>query len=485
MTPGPAVGGAAGSTGGPARVPRNHVVVLFGATGDLAARKLIPGFFHLCEVGLMPSDFRIIGCSRSDCTDDDFVGVAADAITRFGSSDPTGEAWEAFSSRLGFVPADDYGDLAAAVSQARSGIGDDAAVLHYLSVPPLAMPGIIGELDSSGLAGAASKVILEKPFGTDLASATELDALLHSVFNEDQIFRIDHFLGKEDVQNILAVRFSNRLFEPIWCAEHVRNIQIDVPETLGIENRAGFYDATGAFRDMVVTHLFQTLGFVAMEPPSRFTSDSLHREKQRVFDALAPLDPSRVVRGQYEGYLDADGVAEGSTTETLVALEARIDNERWDGVPIYLRTGKRMPLDKRAVILKLKHPPMGMFDDQDTHGNELVFEIGEPGSIRINFTSKEPGASLELGSAHMDFDYRSSFDPRCELEAYERLLHDAMLDDHMLFNRSEGIERLWEVSAPLLDSPPEVESYPVGSWGPAAVDGLLSPYHWRLPHQSG
>lgn len=463
--------------------PDNHVVVLFGATGDLAARKLIPGFFHLADVGLMPEDYRIIGSSRRECTDDDFRSLAAEATERFGRSKPTGPAWDDFASRMSYVPADDYADLSVAVESARADLGARASVFHYLSVPPSAMPDIVTSLGEESLAGPSAKVVLEKPFGTDLDSAKELDALLHSVFTEDQIFRIDHFLGKEDVQNILAIRFSNRLFEPVWCAQHVRNIQIDVPETLGVENRAGFYDATGAFSDMVVTHLFQTLGFVAMEPPHEFTSGALHAEKQRVFDALVPLDPSRVVRGQYEGYLDADGVADGSDTETLIALEARIDNERWDGVPIYLRTGKRMPVGRRVVIVKLKHPPMGMFDDRDTHGNELVFEIGEPGHIRVNFTSKEPGVSMRLGSARMDFDYKSSFDPRCELEAYERLLHDAMLDDHMLFNRAEGIERLWEVSAPLLADPPPVKPYAVGTWGPAEVDDLPAPYHWRLPHQ--
>ncbi|MEZ5238734.1 MAG: glucose-6-phosphate dehydrogenase [Microthrixaceae bacterium] len=465
------------------QLPDNHVIVLFGATGDLAARKLIPGFFHLCEVGLMPRDYRIIGSSRSDCSDEDLHQIAYEATRRYGTTEPVGEAWDDFVSRLSFVPADDYGDLAEAVHAARAEVGSDTPVLHYLSVPPVAMSGIVTALGDAALSGPWAKVVLEKPFGTDLDSARALDELLHSVFEEDQIFRIDHFLGKEDVQNILAVRFSNRLFEPAWCAEHVRNIQIDVPETLGVENRAGFYDATGAFRDMVVTHLFQTLGFVAMEPPPAFTAEALHECKQRVFESLVPLDPSRVVRGQYEGYTDAPGVAEGSDTETLVALEARIDNERWDGVPIYLRTGKRMPIGKRVVILKLKHPPMGMFDDGDTHGNELVFEIGEPGRIRVNFTSKEPGTSMQLGAAHMDFDYKSSFDPRCELEAYERLLHDAMLGDHMLFNRAEGIERLWEVAAPLLAAPPPVKPYPVGTWGPAEVDDLPAPYHWRLPHQ--
>ncbi|MCP4434788.1 MAG: glucose-6-phosphate dehydrogenase [Actinomycetia bacterium] len=463
--------------------PANHVIVLFGAAGDLAARKLLPGFYHLSQVGLMPEDFRIVGTSRRSMPDEDFRSHAHDAVLKYGRSKPDGDSWDRFVQRLSYVSssAEDMGGLSTAVNGAKGELGSGARVLHYLSIPPLAMSGIVTGLGSAGLAGDESKVILEKPFGTDLESARELDALLHSVFSEDQIFRIDHFLGKEDVQNILAVRFSNRLFEPVWCNQHVRNIQIDVPETLGVENRAKFYDATGAFRDMVVTHLFQALGFVAMEPPTAFTAEALHVEKQKVFDALMPLDPGRVVRGQYDGYLDADGVAEGSDTETLVAVEAHIDNKRWEGVPIYLRTGKRMPVGKRVITVKLKHPPMGMFSDGDTHGNELVFEIGEPGSIRVNFTTKEPGATMSLGNAHMDYDYKQNFDPRCELEAYERLLHDAMLDEHMLFNRAAGIERLWEVSAPVLADPPKSRPYAQGTWGPDGIAELMAPHHWHLP----
>jgi glucose-6-phosphate 1-dehydrogenase len=463
--------------------PANHVIVLFGATGDLSARKLLPGFHHLCEVGLMPPDFRIVGTSRRAVSDQDFRSLAHDAVRKYGRSTPDGEAWERFAQRLTYVSssAEDTGALAAAVRTAATELGQGTEVLHYLSVPPMAMAGIVTALGDAGVAGPGAKVVLEKPFGTDLDSARALDDLLHTVFSEEQIFRIDHFLGKEDVQNILAVRFANRLFEPVWSNQHVRNIQIDVPETLGVENRAAFYDATGAFRDMVVTHLFQALGFVAMEPPAAFTAEALHAEKQRVFDALQPLDPARVVRGQYDGYLDADGVAPGSGTETLVALEARIDNARWDGVPIFLRTGKRMPVGTRVITVKLQHPPMGMFDGNETHGNELVFEIGEPGRIRVNFTAKEPGARMELGDAHMEFDYKQNFDPRCELEAYERLLHDAMLDEHMLFNRAEGIERLWEVSAPLLDDPPPVRTYAPGTWGPEGVAELIAPHHWQLP----
>ena len=464
--------------------PDAHVVVLFGATGDLAARKLLPGFYTLAQVGLMPPDFRIVGTSRRPVSDEDFRTHAHDVIAEFGRSAPDGAAWDDFSSRLSYASsdADDMSALSAAVTAAEQAIGGSVRRLHYLSTPPLAMDGIVQGLGAAGLAGDATRVILEKPFGTDEYSAKALNALLRTVFQEDQIFRIDLFLGKEDVQNILAVRFSNRLFEPVWCREHVQNVQIDVPETLGVENRARFYEETGAYRDMVVTHLFQALGFVAMEPPASFTADALADAKQAVFEALQPIDPARVVRGQYDGYRDADGVAPDSDTETMVAVEARIDNDRWDGVPIYLRTGKKLAQGRRVITLTLRRPPMEMFpEDAGTHADELVFEIGEPGSIRVTFQSKEPGPTMTLGEAHLDFTYRQDFDPRCELEAYERLLHDAMLGDRTLFNRADGIERLWAVSAPLLAAPRPVEGYAPGSWGPGSVQDLIGPGGWYLP----
>ena len=464
--------------------PDDHVVVLFGATGDLAARKLIPGFFRLQHVGLMPRKYRIVGTSPIPMDTDEFRAHARDVVEQFGRSAPHGKAWDTFIDRVDYVVSDPphLGDLATAVHDAVAHIGSGTRVLHYLSVPPFAMNDVVTAIGGSGLAGERTRVILEKPFGTDLDSARALNVLLHSVFGEEQIFRIDHFLGKEDVQNILAIRFANRLFEPVWNAQHVSQVQIDVPETLGVENRAKFYEETGAFRDMIVTHLFQALGFVAMETPAGFTADALAAEKQRVFDAMLPLDPTRVVRGQYDGYRAIPDVADDSDTETLVAVEARIENERWDGVPFHLRTGKRMPEGRRVITLTLKHAPVHLFPEElGTRNDQLVFEIGEPGSIRINFVSKEPGPTMVLGPAHLDFEYRKSFHARQELEAYERLLHDAMLGERMLFNRAEGVERLWEVSAPLLASPPRVQPYAPDTWGPDAIDALVAPHAWYLP----
>ncbi len=309
--------------------PTSHVVVLFGSTGDLAKRKLLPGLFHLYEAGLLPESFRIVGTSRKPISDEEFRGRARAAIDEFGRTTRSDDAWEAFAGSLSYAPSDagDAGALAEAVSRAEDQLGEgDVRRLHYLSVPPKAMAGIVSALGDSGLADGAS-VIMEKPFGTDLESARALNAAVHQVFDESQIFRIDHFLGKESVQNILALRFANGMFEPVWNGNHIDHVQIDVPETLSIGSRAGFYEGTGAFRDMIVTHLFQVLGFVAMEPPTSLDASALVQEKVKVFEAMRPIDPARVVRGQYEGYLEEQGVEPDSQTETLRRARDR-DRER-------------------------------------------------------------------------------------------------------------------------------------------------------------
>jgi glucose-6-phosphate 1-dehydrogenase len=307
------------------------------------------------------------------------------------------------------------------------------------------------------------------------------------VLEETQIFRIDHFLGKEAVQNILAFRFGNGLFEPIWNREHVEYVQIDVPEQLTIEGRAGFFEQTGTFRDMVVTHLLHLLGFVAMEPPGRLDARSLRDATARVFDAIQPIDPGRVVYGQYDGYRTEPGVATGSTVETFAALEVEIDNERWAGVPFQLRTGKALAESRHTVTLGFKEPARAMFARDEAaaaaaHPNELTFELSDPGMIWVDFLAKEPGASMKLGAASLTFRYGDSFDVANELEAYERLIHDCMLGDHTLFTRADGIERLWEVAAPLLEQPPEPLPYASGSWGPEAIEQLVAPNRWHLPY---
>jgi glucose-6-phosphate 1-dehydrogenase len=467
--------------------PENHVIVLFGATGDLSRRKLLPGLFNLHCAGLMPEDYRVIGVSRraSALSDEDFRQRAHDAVKERGMRDPSGPEWDEFVSRLSFAPADvdDADDLVHAVQQAEEELGGEPRRIYHLAIPPAAFPGTVAMLGETGLAERA-RIIVEKPFGTDLSSARELNEAVHSVFGEADVFRIDHFLGKESIENILALRFANGLFEPIWNRDHVDHVQIDVPETLTVAGRSGFYEQTGAFRDMVVTHLFQVLGFIAMEPPTALTEKGVRNETAKVFDSMKPLDPSRVVRGQYSGYREEEGVDPKSQTETFVALEVGIDNWRWAGVPFFLRTGKALAKSCQVITLAFHEPPLRMFtlatDSAATsRPNELVIEFQDPGSISANFLAKKPGPDIELREVAMTFDYDSAFEQR-ELEGYERLVHDAMLGDRTLFTRGDGIERLWEVSEPLLESPPELELYEPGSWGSESVDELIAPRSWHL-----
>jgi glucose-6-phosphate 1-dehydrogenase len=463
--------------------PDPHVIVLFGAGGDLAARKLIPGFFHLQNAGLLPEEWRIVGTAEQDYDDDGFREHAREVIDQFGRAGVGEGDFEGFKDRLTYVPvAAGTKALGEKVNEARGAIDGDSRLLHYLAVPPPAFGAITKTLGSLDLCGPEARVIMEKPFGHDYDSAVALNALLHTVFDEDQIFRIDHFLGKEAVQNVLALRFANGLYEPIWNRSNVDYVQIDVPETLSIGTRAGFYEGTGAYRDMIVTHLLQLLSFVAMEPPAKLTAEGLVDEKKKVFDAIKPIEPDSVVRGQYEGYLDTDGVAPDSDTETFAAVKVEIDNWRWAGVPFFLRTGKSLAESRHLVALDFREPPMRMFPGDVAHhgANQLAFEFSEPGSITADFQAKRPGPAMALGPARMTFRYEESFCAENQLEAYERLIHDAMLGDATLFTRADGIERLWEVSAPALESPNPVIPYAQGSWGPAEADDLVAPFRWRL-----
>ncbi|MFF4224999.1 glucose-6-phosphate dehydrogenase [Streptomyces abikoensis] len=472
--------------------PDDHVIVLFGATGDLARRKLLPGLFRLALAGLMPRAYRIVGSApASDAlTDEEFRARARDAVAEFCSAKPAGEKWEAFERALSFGAADpgDTRPLLDAVRAAERDLGGSPRRLHHLAVPPVAFASVVEELGRTGLANGA-RVIVEKPFGTDLASARALNDTLHTVFDEERVFRIDHFLGKESVDNILALRFANGLFEPVWNRDHISHVQIDVPEAIGIEGRASFFEQTGTFRDMVVTHLFQVLGFVAMEPPVDLGAKALRDEKNKVFQAMRPLDPRRAVRGQYDGYRAEPGVDPRSGTETFIALRAEIDNWRWSGVPFYLRSGKSLARRRQVVTLHFKEPSLRMFPGTpppaDSCANTLVVDFDDPGWIAARFLVKQPGPSMRLGPARMTFRYADSVRRRSGLEGYERLILDAMLGDQALFTRSDGIERLWEVSAPLLESPGEVLPYPPGSWGPDAARDLIAPHRWYLPDDIG
>jgi glucose-6-phosphate 1-dehydrogenase len=472
------------------RVPGDRVIVLFGATGDLARRKLLPGMFHLAQAGLMPRGFRIVGAARHAIGEGEFREMAREAVEESGRRPASPEAWEGFAGCLRFAGVGDgFEPLAEAVAEARGELGEDARVLHYLSLPPRATAETVRVLGALGL-GERAQAITEKPFGVDLASARELNACLLSVFDEQDIFRIDHYLGREAVQNLLAMRFANGMFEPVWNRNHIDHVQIDVPETLSIGMRASFYEDTGAFRDMVVTHLFQVLGFVAMEPPTSLDPRPLTAEREKVFDAMPPLDPAAAVRGQYAGYRDEDGVAADSGTETFVALRAFVDNWRWDGVPFYLRSGKRMAENRHVLTVAFRQPPRRMFpldcaEIAESFGHDhLTFELGDPGSISASFLAKVPGPTMHLGEAHMRFSYADTFGgAERALDAYERLIHDVMLGDRTLFTTSSAIERLWEISAPLLESPPPVRSYEADSWGPEEIDELIAPRRWHLPNQ--
>jgi glucose-6-phosphate 1-dehydrogenase len=464
--------------------PDNHVIVIAGATGDLAKRKLLPGLFHLDAAKLLPENYRIIGSAPSSeaMSDAQFRAHARDAVNEFGNRGAEGQQWDMFESKLSFAAADadDPLPLVNGVAAAEKELGDDSRRLFHLAIPPVAFPSMIKMLGDSGLSDNA-RVIIEKPFGTDLESAKKLNATVHDVFDESRVFRIDHYLGKETVDNLLAVRFANGLFEPIWNRDYIENVQIDVPESLSIEGRAAFYEKTGCFRDMVVTHLFQVLGFLAMEEPAKLEADPLRDAKHEVFEALRALNPRLVVRGQYDGYREADGVAPDSDTETFVAVEAQIDNPRWRGVPFYLRAGKSLEQGAHSVTLELKRPGVSIFGElpRKPH-NAITFDLGEPGAIESTILVKKPGPDMHLGTGAMTFRYQDSFAVANDLEGYERLIHDAMLGDQTLFTRADSIERLWEVATPLLENPRPVVPYEPGSWGPEEADELIAPSHWHV-----
>jgi glucose-6-phosphate 1-dehydrogenase len=463
-----------------------QVVVLVGATGDLARRKLIPGLAHLATAGFIPG-CRIIGVSLDDFDAEAFRGFAREALNEFSARKVNDADWGAFASGLDYVslsagPA----ALAEAVARAEQAIGAESRRLHYLSVPPNAALSAVRMLGDAGLV-ANSRIIMEKPFGTDLASAVALNAKLHEVFAEDQIFRIDHFLGKEPAQNILAFRFANGLFEPIWNRNFIDHVQIDVPETLALGKRSAFYESTGAYRDMVVTHLFQILGFMAMEPPTHLAPKPISEEKNKVFRSMVPIQPGDVVRGQYTGYRAEQGVAAESDTETFIALKCFIDNWRWAGVPFYLRTGKKMAEGQRIISIAFREPPKSMFPDGSgigAHGpDHLTFDLADAARTSLSFYGKRPGPGMRLDKHSLQFAMDDTGQIGDVLEAYERLILDAMRGDHTLFTTAEGIERLWEVSVPLLESPPPVRAYASGSWGPNAIHQLIAPHAWRLPFE--
>lgn len=464
-----------------------QVVMLVGATGDLARRKLLPGLFHLCSSGFIPG-CRIIGVSLDELDAEGFRAAARSALDEFGSRKVSPAAWDAFAGILDYVPLSGGAQaLKEAVDRAEKSLGaPECRRLHYLSVPPSAALSVVRMLGAAELV-ERSHIVMEKPFGTDLASAVFLNSQLHEVFKEEQIFRIDHFLGKEPAQNILAFRFANGLFEPIWNRNFIDHVQIDVPETLGLGKRAGFYEQTGAYRDMVVTHLFQILGFMAMEPPTALEPAPISEEKNKVFRSMLPIAPSDVVRGQYSGYRQEEGVDPDSDTETFVALKCHIDNWRWAGVPFFLRTGKRLAEGQRIISIAFREPPKSMFPPGSGVGSQgpdhLTFDLADASKMSLSFYGKRPGPGMRLDKLSLQFAMRDTGLVGEVLEAYERLILDAMRGDRTLFTTAEGIERLWQVSTHLIEAPPPVRLYEPGSWGPKPIHQLIAPHAWRLPFE--
>jgi glucose-6-phosphate 1-dehydrogenase len=471
-----------------ARVPP-QAIVIFGASGDLTQRKLLPAFYHLFLEGLLPEGFVIVGFARTEMDDDGFREYAHQAISSHGAHPPDGQAWASFAKRLEYVTGEfsdpgARGHIVRNLREADERHGTAGGRFFYAATPASAYPDIVKLIGESGLAEGA-KIVFEKPFGDDLQSAVQLNAAIHEVFDESQVFRIDHYLGKETVQNILAFRFANGLFEPIWNRRYLDHVQITVAEQIGIGTRGPFYEQTGAIRDMVSTHVFQTLTFLAMEPPVSFEPNRLRDETVKVLRAMQLCDPSKVVRGQYNGYRQEPGVSDDSQVETFAAMELEIDNWRWADVPFFLRTGKGLKDKVTEITLKFRKVPFNVFRGTEVElpkRDHLTFRVQPDEGITLVLNAKTPGPGLDLGRVEMEFDYAQEFTSEIA-DAYELLLLEAMEGDHTLFLRQDGIERAWEVLAPVLERPVSVVPYDRGSWGPPEADLLIAPRRWHITRE--
>ena len=457
------------------------IFVLFGATGDLAKRLVLPAFYQLALDDLLPRQWRLVGNGRGDVAHEDFRRHVHSALTEFGPR-PDKEAWDAFSQRVFFAgggfTSDSPGSLLDVLGKGRESMGGDPQLVHYLAIPPVAFGETTKALGQHGLARDA-RVVYEKPFGTSPQSFRVLDRVVHSVLDEQQVFRIDHFLGKEATQDLHVLRFANGLFAAMWDREHVESVQIDVPEKLGITDRSVFYDATGAVLDMLVTHLFQVAAEVAMEPPASLGALDLQAAREKVISCFRPLDPGEVVLGQFNGYRDVPGVAAKSSMDTFVAARLWIDNPRWRGVPFYLRTGKRLAETKQRVSLILREPPGPLAGQLPSESNVLSFSLAGDGEIDLSLVAKKPGPELDLDRARASLPLSSlaGADP---LPPYVRLIHDALIGDRSLYTRPDGLAAAWQVIDPLLSNPPRIAPYAPGSWGPAEARKLIAPGRWLL-----
>jgi glucose-6-phosphate 1-dehydrogenase len=477
-------------------------VVIFGASGDLASRKLLPALHALSVEGLLDPSSWIIGVGRSDVGDDGWRDTMKEAVADH-QVDGDASAWDAIVERARWVTGDytdvdTYERLSKVLDQADDAGGCGGNRLFYLSVPPALFAGIAecldaADLDTPGEGGDFARIVIEKPFGHDLASAKELDESLHAHLAEDQIFRIDHYLGKETVQNVLALRFANAIFEPLWSRQYVDSIQITVAEAEGVGHRAGFYETAGALRDIVQNHALQVLALTLMEPPASMSADAIRAEKLKLLRSIDVLEVDEVgndvVRGQYEGYRQEEGVDPQSRTETFVAMRLRIDNWRWGGVPVYIRTGKELPKRVTEVVLRftaVPHLPFAPTQVRKLGPNTLVLRIQPDEGITLSFGAKVPGTTFDIKTVDMEMTWCEEFggDPA---EAYERLLHDALVGDATLFIPSDEVHAAWQVVQPILDAwaedPNPPVPYPSGSWGPREADRLVerNGRSWRNP----
>ncbi len=490
--------------------PDPQALVIFGGSGDLAARKLIPAMYNLQRGGLLPTCFAVAGLGRREMDDEiyrDRLRTATAEHSRAGPPDP--ELWKAFAQGISYVRGDfgapeGYLDLAKRLESIEQRHATEGNRIFYLATQPSLFPEIIRLLGETGLARGTgtTRIVIEKPFGRDLDSARELNRIANSVFDESQIYRIDHYLGKETVQNVLVFRFANTIFEPVWNRQYIDHVQITVAESVGVENRGTYYEEAGALRDMLQNHMMQLLAVVAMEPPVDFGADSIRDEKVKVLRAVRPFSvadvTSNVIRAGYaRGYVDGQdvpgyseemGVAPDSATETYVAARWFVDSWRWHGVPFFLRTGKRLPKRATEIAVQFKGVPHMLFDDANPAGvppNVLVMRIQPDEGISITFEAKQPGPAVRVQPVRMDFGYGQGFAEESP-DAYERLLMDVILGDQTLFIRRDEAEAAWTAVMPVLDAwssadAPAIYAYDAGSWGPEAADTLIESHgaRWR------